>query len=194
MVTADEVGRSLRGTVDLLNQRVEGLQAFDFSETSFWRSFSAVLLTLPAYVVSLSLERQRLFMSEPSVVVGDGALMVLIALSHLAGFVALPIVMIWIARRLHLGHRYVPFVIVINWIAVIGMNLLSLPAALLLMGWATPSLAWVFTVGFAVVLLRLQWFGTKVTLGVPGSLAAAIVALGVGLNFVVGALFRTLIG
>jgi len=65
MVTADEVGRSLRGTVDLLNQRVEGLQAFDFSETSFWRSFSAVLLTLPAYVVSLSLERQRLLMSEP---------------------------------------------------------------------------------------------------------------------------------
>ena len=42
IVTAEEVNRSFRGAVDLLNRRVEGLEAFDMSETGFWRSFAAI--------------------------------------------------------------------------------------------------------------------------------------------------------
>ena len=62
IVTAEEVNRSLRGTLDLLNRRVEGLRAFDMSERGFWRSFAALWLTLPAYVVTLAFERLRLGM------------------------------------------------------------------------------------------------------------------------------------
>ena len=59
IVTADEVHRSFRGTVDLLHNRAEGLQAFDMSEEGFWHSFAAIFLTIPAYVVSLAVERFR---------------------------------------------------------------------------------------------------------------------------------------
>jgi hypothetical protein len=95
---------------------------------------------------------------------------------------------------LGLTHRYVPFVIVTNWITVTGLLVLSLPAFLLLAGWAPPELATLFTLAFAIVILRLQWFATKVTLGVSGAFALGIVALDVGLNLAIGQIMRALIG
>jgi len=186
IVTADEVNRSLRGTVDLFNRRVEGLKAFDMSEQGFWRSFAAIWLTLPVYVVSLAFERLRLGLAHPEGRLLDNLwLDVVVAFGHVASFVALPLAMIWITRRLGLGPRYVPFVIVTNWITVAGLLVLSVPAILLLVGWATPALASFFTLVFAFIVLRLQWFATKVTLGVSGSLAAAVVGLGVCLNYAI---------
>jgi hypothetical protein len=102
--------------------------------------------------------------------------------------------MIWVARALRLTHRYVPFVIVTNWINVTGLLVLSLPAFLLLAGWATPELATLFTLAFAIVILRLQWFATTVTLGVSGAFALGIVALDIGLNLAIGQIMRALIG
>ena len=186
LVTADEVGRSLRGTVALLNRRTEGLKAFDFSSRGFFRSFAAIWLTLPAYVVTLALERQRLGLArsgEP--LFADPGLVLLEAAGHVAGFVALPLAMIVVARRLGLGGRYVPFVVVTNWIGAVGLTVLSIPGLMLLAGWATPHLAGFFSLAFVVIILRLHWFATKVTLAVPGGLAALIVAFGLGLNVLI---------
>jgi hypothetical protein len=195
IVTAEEVNRSFRGTMELLNRRVEGLQAFDMSEHGFWRSFTAIWLTLPAYVVSVAFERLRLGVLQPDHSLLDNVwLDIVVALAHAASFVALPLVMIVVARKMRLTHRYVPFVIVTNWINVIGLMVLSAPAILLLLGWATPALATFFTIAFAVVVLRLQWFATKVTLGVSGLFALNVVALGIGLNVAIGSVMRSLLG
>jgi hypothetical protein len=194
MVTADEVGRSLRGTVDLLNQRIDGLRAFDFSEASFWRSFQAICLTLPAYEVTLAFEHRRLAFAHPSAPPDDITLALVVGLGHVADYLALPLAMIVVARRLGLGHRYVPFAVVTNWVTALGTTVMALPAALLLIGWATPGLARLFTLGFAVILLRLQWFGTKATLGLDGLSSALVVVLGVGLDFVIACAMRVLIG
>jgi hypothetical protein len=193
IVTADEVTRSLRGAAALLNRRAEGLKAFDFTETGFWHSFGAIVLTIPAYVVTLALERRRLGLAMPArSLLDDHDLAALVALAHVTAFLALPLAMIWIVRRLDLHGRYVPFVIVTNWIAVVGLMVLSVPGTLLLIGWATPGLAVLFTVGFAAIVIRLQWFATKVTLAVSNGLAAAIVTLGVGLDLAIGAALRML--
>ena len=194
IVTADEVGRSLKGAVDLLNRRVEGLNAFDMSEQGFWRSFAAIWLTLPAYVVSLAFERLRLGLAPDGNLLDHAGLDLMVAAGHVASFVALPLVMVVIARRLNLTGAYVPFVIVTNWINVGGLLVLSVPATLLLLGWATPALASAFTLAFAVVILRLQWFATKVTLGVSGSLAAAVVGLGILLNVGISSVLHGLTG
>ena len=66
--------------------------------------------------------------------------------------------------------------------------MLSLPAILLMLGWATPGLATLFAIAFGAVMVRLQWFATKVTLGVPNGVAAMIVALGLVLTFRSGGL------
>jgi hypothetical protein len=195
IVTADEVNRSFKGTLDLLNSRAEGLEAFDMSERGFWRSFAAIWLTLPAYIVSLAFERLRLGMMQPDRNLLDNFWVdLVVALGHMANFVALPVAMIWIARRFGLTQRYAPFVIVTNWITVIGLLVLSVPAMLLLLGWATPALASMFSLAFAVVILRLQWFATKATLGLSSLSALGVVMLGIVLNSFIGAAMRGLLG
>jgi hypothetical protein len=195
IVTADEVHRSLRGTLDLLNRRVEGLRAFDMSERGFWRSFAAIWITLPAYVTSLAMERMHLgILTADQPLFGNVALNVGVALAHVAGFLALPVAMIWIARSLRLTDRYVPFVIVTNWISAAGLLVLSVPAVLLFAGWAPPALSILFTIAFGAVVLHLQWFATKATLGVSNGLALAIVGFGVWLNLLIEAVMHRLIG
>ncbi|HZW48419.1 MAG TPA: hypothetical protein VFF61_12915 [Microvirga sp.] len=195
IITADEVNRSFRGTLDLLHSRAEGLKSFDMSERGFWRSFAAIWLTLPAYIVSLAFERLRLGLLLPDRSVLDNVWIdFIVALGHVAGFVALPLAMIWIARRFNLTKAYVPFVIVTNWITVMGLLVLSVPAMLLLLGWATPALASIFSLAFAVIILRMQWFATKATLGIASLPAFGIVLLGIVLNSCVGSITRTLLG
>jgi hypothetical protein len=188
IVTADDVTRSLRGTAALLNRRSDGLRSFDFSEAGLWHSFGAIVLTLPAFVVTLALERRRLGLALPGrSLIDDNGLLALVALAHVAAFLALPVAMVWIVRRLELQRRYVPFVIVTNWISVVGLTVLSLPAILLMLGWATPGLSTLFAIAFGAVMVRLQWFATKVTLGVSNGVAAMIVALGLVLNLSIAA-------
>lgn len=194
IVSADEVRCSFRGTLDFIHSRTEGLGAFDLTERGFRRSFAAIWLALPAYVVSLAFERFRLGLLQP-----DRALLsylwldLVVALSYAASFVALPLAMIWISRRLGRTDRYLPFVVVTNWITVLSLLVLSVPTLLLVIGWATPGLALIFTVAFGIIVLRAQWFATKVTLGVSSGLAFDIVLLGVCLNVAIAGLTRNLI-
>ena len=195
IVTADEVNRSFRGTIDLLHSRSEGLKSFDMSERGFWRSFSAIWLTLPAYIVSLAFERMRLGLLQPDRSLLDNVWIdLVVALGHAASFAALPLSMIWIARRFNLTTVYVPFVIVTNWITAMGLLVLSLPAMLLLLGWATPPLASIFSLAFAVIIVRMQWFATKATLGISSLPAFGIVLFGIVLNSCVGSITRSLLG
>lgn len=194
IVTADDVNRSFKGMLALLNSRVEGLKAFDMSERGFWRSFTAIWLTLPAYIVSVALARKQLGLLQPEHGLLDNVWIdTVVALGHVAGFAALPVAMIFVARRLNLTGRYVPFVIVTNWISVIGLLALSVPAILLLLGWATPALASLFSLAFAVIVLRVQWFATKTTLGISSAAALAVVMLGLVLNAFIGSAMRSLL-
>jgi len=195
IVTADEVNRSFKGTLDLLHSRAEGLKSFDLSERGFWRSFTAIWLTLPAYIVSLAFERLRLGLLQPDrSLLGNFWIDLVVAVGHVASFVALPLAMIWIARSFNLTKAYVPFVIVTNWITAMGLLVLSAPAMLLLLGWATPPLASMFSLAFAVIMVRMQWFATKATLGISSIPAFGIVLLGIVLNSCVGSITRSLLG
>lgn len=192
MVTADDVRRSLRGTAALLNRRVEGLGSFDISFEGFWHSFAAFGLTLPAFIVTLAMERQRLGIGLEGLF-DDTRVTAVIGLAQIADFVALPLAMIPLARLLGLGQRYAAFVIVANWISVFGLLFLSIPGLLLVIGWETVPLTSLFLLAFGVIVLQLQWFSAKVTLHVGGGLAAAIVLLGFVLDLMIGSVMRALL-
>ena len=74
------------------------------------------------------------------------------------------------------------------------MLVLSVPAMLMLLGWAPPGLASLFSLAFAVIIVRLQWFATKETLGLASLPALGIVVLGIVLNSAVGMATRGLLG
>jgi hypothetical protein len=151
------------------------------SEAGFWRSFGAVWLTLPVFVVVLALERHRLGLGGTPLF-ELSRLTLAVALSHLACFFALPLAMMALSGRLGLGRGCVPFVIVTNWLTVSTFAVMAVPVILYLIGWATPGHARVFALAAAVIALRLHWFAAKATLGVSGPFAAAVVFVGFALG------------
>lgn len=176
----------MRGTAALLDRRIEGLQSFDMTERGFWHSFGAIWLSLPAFVVSLSFERYRLGLPEQGASLLDANwLTFVVGAGYVGSFLALPLAMVGIVRCLGLGQRYVPFVVVTNWALAFALTIISVPAALLVLGWATPKLAVLYTIAAAVIIARLQWFATKASLGVSGWLAAAIAVLALGLDMLI---------
>jgi hypothetical protein len=187
MVTADDCSRSFRGTTAFLSRRAEGLAAFELTEAGFWKSFWALGLTLPAYIVAVALERNRLGLAD-GILFGDAGLAVRVAIAHIGGFLAMPVVMIFVARSFGLGRGYVPFVIVTNWIGVFGMLVLAMPGLLFLTGFETASLTGLFTLGFLAIFLHLNWFATRITLEVGPFAAALVTALGFVLDLGIGTL------
>jgi hypothetical protein len=192
ILTADDLGRSLRGTADLLNRRREGVAAFDVSEAGFWRSFGAIWLTLPAYVVTLALEQRQA--GPGGSLFADPGVAFLVGAAQVASFLVLPLIMIAVCRRLGLGRAYVPFVVVTNWLSAFAALVLAVPGILVLVGWAPPGLATVFLVAFGAVLVHVQWFAAKATLGVTGLLAAGVVGLDIAAQTGLGLAARALIG
>ena len=119
--------------------------------------WATVWLTLPALTVSFAFAERRL--ESNGVEVGllmDAALLVFVGFCHVASFVVLPVAMVFLARRLGLGRRYVPFVIVTNWVNVVALSMLSIPAVLMLVGWIPSGVAAFIGVVLAVLLLRVQ--------------------------------------
>lgn len=189
MVSADEVSRSVRGAAALMNRRPDALSLFDTTFEAFWRSFGAILLTGPAYVVDLALVWQRLGLAGAGrPLFDDPGLALLVAAGHVAAFLALPIAMIFVARRFRLGARYVPFVVVTNWLAVFTSLALALPAALYLLGLEPRPAAAMVTAAFGLVALVIRWHATRATLGVGRGAAMLVTLLGLGPSLATGAL------
>ncbi|KMO40109.1 hypothetical protein VQ03_14595 [Methylobacterium tarhaniae] len=170
-VSADDVTRSLRGTAGLIGRRPDALRHFDVSERGFWRSFGAIWLTAPAVTVALALERG----AGTSPFQLDHVTVAVIA-GLVAGFLAVPLAMIAVLRRLGRTRAYVPFVVVTNWCLAAGLAALALPGGLLLLGLATPGLAALEASAFLVVTLWLHARAARVILCLPAP-AAVLVTL-----------------
>ena len=65
-----------------------------------------------------------------------------------------------------------------DWIAAIGFYAVALPGTLLLIGWETPALTQLFSLAFLAIVLHVQWFAARMTLGIHTGLAAAITRFG----------------
>lgn len=191
MVTADELKRCLRGAAAFLNRRPDALAQFEISARAFWRSFLAVGLTIPAYVVELGLERRHLGLA-PAGIFDDLGVSALVAAGHVLAFVALPAAMAVVAYRTVLASRFVPFVIVWNWLTVFASLALAVPGALMLIGFLTPGVAVLLAVAFGVIVCFVQWHATRVTLCVDRVFAAAVTALGLALTLSIGDLVQVL--
>lgn len=178
MVSADDVSRSLRGAAGLLNRRADALGAFDASSRGFAGSFWAVALTVPAFVVSLALQRRELGLDVTGrALFDDTSIALAVGCGHIAGFLAFPLAMVFVLRRSTVEDRCVPFVVATNWVAVFGSFILAVPGVLYLFGLETEALTKLFTIGFGAIVVHAQWFAAKATLRVGGGRAALVAGL-----------------
>lgn len=190
LLTADEVTRSLRGAWRLLQHRGDAIRLFDVSYDGFWRSFAAVVLTLPVAVVALAAERmQRGLGMQGAWLTDDLGLTIMFLLAHVAVFCAFPVVMIGFVRLMGLERAYVPFVVAHNWANVLLGFLFALPVTLTLLGLATPGLGSFYALAFMAVAARLRWIVARVTLRATPGLAAVLVVADFATEIAVAALF-----
>ncbi|GGH08842.1 hypothetical protein GCM10007036_04560 [Alsobacter metallidurans] len=181
-LTMDEVGRSLAGSVKLLNRDPEGLGAFEVSFEAFWRSFAAMLLVAPAFVVLLADARLQAGLPLEDGLFESPLLVTRQALLVTGCWLAFPIAMVGLARLLGVGRRYARYIIAYNWSAVVATTIMAAPHALHVVGWATAGLTTLFLLAFGVLIVQCRWFLAKTALGVSGGVAAVVVLVELCVN------------
>jgi hypothetical protein len=173
---AEQAGQALKGSFELLQRRAEGLSRFDVSESGFWRSFAAIPLAIPAFVVLVAFYRAEDGLLQPGAsLFADPGPLARAALDFASIWAAPLLVAFWVARLLELRQRFVALVVALNWTGVIAAGFIALPGLLFALGLATAAHAWVYGTAFLILVLHLQWFTTKHALGVSSGVAAAIV-------------------
>ena len=166
---------------------------FDHSYEGFFRSFFALVLCAPLYVFTTA--AQWRFMADAARTVEELAAAVVAKptiadytielIGYAAVWIAFPLAMIAIAKLLHVGGRYVPFIIAYNWSACVVYAVAAVPYLLYLAG--LPSLLAVailyYVAGLYIFVYR--WRIAKDALQVTGSTAAGIVMFDLLLSLLV---------
>ncbi len=113
MPPKQEVYSSLYGAWRLIRLDAAGMGYFNVTADGFWRSFFAAVIIAPFYM-ALSIIEFRAHLPE-----GDHtALVALDMVNYVLGWMAIPIVMIFVTRFLDRRRHYARFIIAMNWIAV----------------------------------------------------------------------------
>ena len=181
-----EIVSSLYGAWRLARFDPKGMSFFDPTLGGFWRSFFAAVIVAPAYVVAV------LFTGDGGRHTDPLRFGLAEAIGYVLSWVAFPLVMEWLSRRLGCRARYLSYITAYNWAAVIE-HVLLLPVLLLTANSLVPDAAgqilWLLTLAF---VLAYAWFVTRTALAVTAMTAVAIVGLDVALSYAISAVTAAL--
>jgi hypothetical protein len=178
----EDAAKSLKGAIDLMQRRAEGMANFNFTQTGLKRSFAAIPLAIPAFIALVAAHRAQEGLLTPGAsLFADSGPVWRAAVEFACIWVAPLLVAFWVASLLNLRQRFAALVVAMNWTGVIAAAFLALPALLYALGFARESHAFVFGLAFLALVLHLQWFTAKHALGVSGGVAAIIVIGQLGL-------------
>ena len=196
MLSTQEISRSLTGALMLVKGRREGMAAFDLSLTGFWRSFGAVFLILPIYVITMVAQRHVLISDTELTAEAfpDNAFFVGNLIGFFLDWIAFPILAALIARPIGFADRYVPFIVARNWTSVIAILPYSIPIVLYSLGILTPELTTILTLAAILFVLYYRFVVTRISLDATVSLALGLVVLDLVLSLVLGEIINRLIG
>ena len=170
MVTGAEFSRAAYGAwrLALLDRR--GLDCFDDTVEAYWKSFNAAVIVAPAYALLLIL---RLYEIEARA--GLFTIAIVETLAYVIGWVAFPLIMIYVCDRIGRSDRYLRYIVAHNWSNVIQVAVFF-AVTILSKGILGGGLE---VLGFAATaaILFYQWFIARTALEVSGGAAASIVGL-----------------
>ena len=171
MVSGAEFMRAVYGAWRLALLDRKGLDSFDSTVEAYWKSFNAAVIVAPAYAFFLVLG-----LSEADNRAGWLAIAAIETLAYIIGWVAFPLIMIYVCERIGRFDRYLRYIVAHNWSNVIKAALL-LAVTVLSQGLLDGSTAALLGLVAPLAILFYQWFIARVALDVSGGAAAAIVGL-----------------
>jgi hypothetical protein len=183
----DEIVRSLTGAWRLLLDRSDALRFFDVSVDGFWRSFGAILLVLPAFILVVLSDRARIL---TDAVAGSGfdatTFLVNRGLWLLLNWIALPVVLALVAQPLGVTRTYAAYVVARNWCAVLTVAPFGLVALLSLAGLLGDDIASVISLVVIVVVVRFDYLIARRALGADIGLAVGVVLADLAIGLAIG--------
>jgi hypothetical protein len=185
-----EAWLALAGTLRLARGDPGGLACFDPSIGGFWRSFRAMLICYPLYLVILSLP----------VVIGEGPFVEIDAdrfyavetIHFVISWVAFPLVVLPIADFLGRGDRFLLCMTAYNWCQVPQTVVFAVLALLGGAGVLAPYATLGLDVVFGLLALVYEWFVARAALAVSGPRAALVILADVILAVVLTHISRVL--
>ena len=179
MITAPEVARALYGAWRLARLDRNGLDHFGETAEAFWRSFYAMLIVAPGYVVLVAL---RLSGLEPTS--GPVHIFVIEVIAYVIGWFAYPFIMLYVADLLDRRARYFRYIAAYNWAVVLQIILWLIFSFIFHVFELSLSTAGFLGFLTTLVVLIYWWFIARVGLDIGGWAALAIAGLDFGLSIV----------
>ena len=172
MLAADDIQAALTGAWRLMRGKAEGLRLLDLSADGFWNSFFAIVVALPAMIVSwVGIANE---IGDPDILASRFFLVIRLAAIDIGTWV-LPLAgLAFAAPRIGLGGRFVHYVVASNWASAI-VAWIMLPAALLRL-FVPPSdqTAGLVSLALFIVTMVLMWRMTNAAIGRGAALGSAV--------------------
>jgi hypothetical protein len=163
----------------------DAIAEFDATYGGFYRSFAAMFVCLPLYLLILIAERRIDLLGAARAnarVSTSFDYYAIEGISYLAGWLMLPLAMLAISPLIGTNARYVPFVVAYNWGTCVVFAVLAVPYVLYLAG-ALPANGILFVFYIAQVFgLVYRWRIARDGLQVSAFTASGIVILDVVLG------------
>ena len=195
MLTAEDLQRGLTGAWRLFLGKRDAVRLFDTSFRGFWRSFMAIVLVLPIYVLYVGAERRMILSDMP-----EGALFPEIpfgltrVLALVLDWAAFPLVAGLLARPLGFARHYVRLVVAFNWGGPIVSSIMATPAILYAFSIVPEVPAQILFLGALIITIRYRFITARAALDSGFPLAAGMVALEFLLSMVLGETISRLAG
>lgn len=173
-LAADDVTRSLAASWRLLRADAKALPDLDLSRDGFWRSYLALILTVPSMIPVLAAERTLVGLSNSGGLFDAPGLLAAVIAAELLAILAIPALLIALAPTLLSSPRFTGFIIAWNWAGIVSAGLMAVPAAAFALGWSNPGVATVQCLGFATIVLRLRYCVARAAFGAESGVAGAI--------------------
>jgi len=195
MLTGDDVRRGLGAAWQLFLGRRDAIRDFDTSYTGFWRSFLAIILVLPIYVLYVGAERRMIMAETPDPGGFDEVSFALFRLLALVlDWIAFPLVAAVLCRPLGFADSYVRLIVAFNWGGPIVSVIVAMPAILFAFGLIPQFAASLLLFMALVLVIRFRFITARAALDSGFGLAAGLVALEFLMSLVLGELLTRLAG
>jgi hypothetical protein len=172
MLSANETQAALTGAWRLMVGKADGLRLLDLSADGFWNSFFAIVIALPAMIVSwVGIANE---IGDPDLLAGRFGMVMRLAAVDIGTWV-LPLVgLALIGPRVGVGGRFVHYVVASNWASAI-VAWLMLPAALVrLFTPAGNQIASLLSLLLFVASIVLTWRMTNLAIGKGAAMGTAV--------------------
>jgi hypothetical protein len=183
-----EVQLAVGGALRLAIGDRRGLGFFDASIDGFWRSFRAALICYPLYLLLLSFRIAEMVWETSGVV----PILAVETIAFVISWVALPLLILPLARWLDRDDRFLPFMVAYNWSQIPQTVLFVLVGLDGAMGLLPPAAAETAGLLAAIAVLVYEWFIARVALAVTGAQATLVVIIDLLLGTTLGRVAESL--